>query len=121
MPKILIIDDSQTEVRLAQQALSDSGFFCLGASSGVEGERLAEQEKPDVILLDIVMEGQDGFQTCRKIKKNPTTAHIPIILVSSKNSESDKFWGMKQGASEYITKPYDPAVLSTTVRKYLKS
>jgi twitching motility two-component system response regulator PilH len=72
-----------------------------------------------LILLDIVMPGQDGFATCRQLKRDPSTKHIPVIIVSSKNGESDRFWGQKQGASDYLTKPFTPNDLLALVRKYV--
>ena len=117
MQKILVVDDTPTQIALARQTLEPAGFQCVTAASGLEAEAIAEKERPDLILLDVVMPGQDGFQTCRKLRKNPACARTPIVLVTSKNTESDRFWGRKQGANDYIVKPYSPDDLLARVRQ----
>jgi twitching motility two-component system response regulator PilH len=111
MPRILIIDDNATETALMVNALTEAGHECFSATSGEAGELFAQNHLPDLILLDVVMPGRDGFQTCRSIKKHPATAQTPVILVTTKSGESDRFWGMKQGASGYLTKPFDKIAL----------
>lgn len=120
MPKILIVDDLPTEVQLMQNAISGLGHATVVATDGEQALEMAKREKPDLVLLDVVLPRMDGFQVCRKIKKDPQTANIPVVLVSSKTQESDKFWGLKQGAVAYICKPFSPEVLADTVTKNLR-
>ncbi|PTX97432.1 two-component system response regulator [Verrucomicrobia bacterium LW23] len=119
MAKILIIDDIASDAQMLALTAKKDGHECLTAQDGKAGEQMAAAQLPDLILLDIVMPGQDGFATCRRLKKNAATAHIPIILVSSKNTEADRFWGMKQGAADYVDKPFQPSVLLAVIRRHL--
>ena len=105
MATILIIDDSPTELHLFQNMLEKGGFDTLVADSGEEGVRQAEASRPDCILMDVVMPGMNGFQATRKITQDPRTSNIPVILITTKDQETDKIWGMRQGAVEYIVKP----------------
>ncbi|MDH4125776.1 MAG: response regulator [Gammaproteobacteria bacterium] len=111
MAVILIIDDSPTELHLFQNMLERSGFNTLVADSGEEGLRQAKVSRPDCILMDVVMPGMNGFQATRKLTQDPDTAGIPIIIITSKDQETDKIWGMRQGAVEYLVKPIDPKQL----------
>ncbi|MCX8073217.1 MAG: response regulator [Candidatus Binatia bacterium] len=119
MPKILIVDDIRSDVQLMADTLRPAGYECIRASNGLEAIERARTEQPDLILLDIVMPGQDGFATCRQLKRDAATKHIPVVIVSSKNGESDRFWGQRQGASDYLTKPFSPSDLLAVVRKYV--
>ncbi len=119
MSKILIVDDLSTEIQVMKTTVGGLGHHVVEARDGEEGIRLAKQEKPDLILLDVVLPKVDGFQVCRRLKKDPETANIPIILVSTKNQESDQFWGIKQGATAYLSKPIDTSALSDNVKKLL--
>jgi twitching motility two-component system response regulator PilH len=105
MATVLIIDDSPTELHLFQDMLEKNGFQTLVADNGEEGIRQALSLKPDCILMDVVMPGMNGFQATRKLSKNPATAAIPVIIITSKDQETDKIWGMRQGAVEYMVKP----------------
>ncbi len=105
MSTILIIDDSPTELHLFQNMLEKNGFDTLVADSGVDGIRQAATSRPDCILMDVVMPGMNGFQATRKLSKNPRTSAIPVIIITSKDQETDKIWGMRQGAVEYLVKP----------------
>ncbi len=105
MATILIIDDSPTELHLFQNMLEKSGFETLVADSGEDGIRQAEASRPDCILMDVVMPGMNGFQATRKLTHDPRTANIPVIMITTKDQETDKIWGMRQGAVEYIVKP----------------
>jgi len=105
MATILIIDDSPTELHLFQNMLEKGGFDTLVADSGEEGVRQAGASRPDCILMDVVMPGMNGFQATRKITQDPRTSNIPVILITTKDQETDKIWGMRQGAVEYIVKP----------------
>ncbi len=119
MATILIVDDTPSELALMQSVVQTLGHSVIPAQNGKIAVELAVQHMPSLVLLDIVMPEQDGFVTCRQIKKGETTSKIPIILVSSKGGESDKFWGMKQGASDYICKPFNPDQLAESIRKFL--
>ncbi len=105
MPTVLIIDDSPTELHLFQEMLGRNGFDTLVADNGEEGLKIAKSEKPDCILMDVVMPGMNGFQATRKLNKDPVTATIPVIIITTKDQETDKIWGMRQGAVEYLVKP----------------
>ena len=105
MSVVLIIDDSPTELHQFQNMLEKSGFATLVADSGEEGIRIAKSSSPDCILMDVVMPGMNGFQATRKLTKDPATASIPVIMITTKDQETDKIWGMRQGAVEYIVKP----------------
>lgn len=119
MATILIVEDLETDARLMAEAIRKLGHTSVHASSGEEGVDAARRAKPGLILLDILLPGMDGFQTCRRVKKDPELAHIPIILCSSKTQESDRFWGLKQGASDYLTKPFTADQLAAAVRKHI--
>ncbi|MBU0655110.1 MAG: response regulator [Gammaproteobacteria bacterium] len=104
--KVLIADDSGTERLNLKQILESAGYVVITASSGNEAKALAEAQSPDLIMLDIIMEDGDGYQTCRALKRNPVTQAIPVIMVSSKSNPVDKQWAQKLGANAYIVKPY---------------
>ncbi|MGB1310275.1 MAG: response regulator [Leucothrix sp.] len=104
--KILIAEDSKTEQVHLKQLLESSGYEVTVADSGTEVLNNIDQFKPDLILMDIVMEGGDGYQTCRKLKRNDETKDIPVIMVSSKSNAVDQKWAMRLGALDYIVKPY---------------
>jgi twitching motility two-component system response regulator PilH len=105
MAVVLIIDDSPTELHLFQNMLEKAGFETLVADSGEEGLKAARASRPDCILMDVVMPGMNGFQATRRLTKDPMTASIPVIMITTKDQETDKIWGMRQGAVEYVVKP----------------
>ena len=105
MSTVLIIDDSPTELHLFQNMLEKNGFDTLVADNGEEGIKQAVSSHPDCILMDIVMPGMNGFRATRKLSQDPATAAIPVIIITSKAQETDKIWGMRQGAVEYLVKP----------------
>ena len=107
MSVVLIVDDSPTELHLFQNMLEQNGFGTLVADSGEEGLRQAKTSRPDCILMDVVMPGRNGFQATRKLTQDPDTAGIPVIMITNKDQETDKIWGMRQGAVEYLVKPID--------------
>ena len=119
MAKILIADDSLAELQIFQQALSPTGHTIVTVTDGEAAEAKVKSEKIDLIILDVVMPKKNGFQVCRDIKTNDQYKNIPVIMVTSKDQESDKFWGMKQGADEYLTKPFKPEDLLKAVKKYI--
>jgi two-component system, chemotaxis family, response regulator PixH len=105
MATILVVDDNLSAVEIISKTLQKAGFQTMTATSSEEARTKIIQSRPDAIVLDIVLPGESGFELCRELKGNPLTASIPIILCSTKSGEMDRFWGMKQGASSYITKP----------------
>ncbi|SCZ61848.1 response regulator [Thiohalomonas denitrificans] len=105
MAQILIVDDSPTEIHVARSVLEKLGHIIEIAENGEDGISRAKEFKPDLILMDVVMPGMNGFQATRKISKDPELAEIPIIIVTSKDQETDRVWGLRQGAKAYITKP----------------
>ncbi len=111
MALILIVDDSPTEVFQMRRMLENHGFETEAAADGAEGVRKAREIRPDLILMDIVMPGVDGFRATRMLAADPETRAIPVIMVSSKSLESDRTWGMRQGAVDYLVKPVKPAQL----------
>jgi twitching motility two-component system response regulator PilH len=113
--KILIVDDSRTEQQILRQLLSSKGYRCVAADNGEEAVAMAKSDQPDLILMDVVMPGMNGFQATRQIVHDEATRHIPIIMLSSKGEETDKVWGIRQGARAYLTKPVDPAELLTRI------
>ena len=109
----LIVDDSPTERHILTELLSGAGYQVTTAESGDEGIERARQVKPDLILMDVVMPGTNGFQATRALSRDDATKDIPVIMCTTKNQETDKLWGMRQGAQDYVTKPVDgPALLA---------
>ncbi|MGJ8639771.1 MAG: response regulator [Opitutaceae bacterium] len=120
MAKILLIEDVKTESLIVNKILRSIGHTVINADNGEDGLALARKEQPDLVLSDIVMPKMDGFQVCRKIKRSSDMNHIPVILISSKTQESDKFWGLKQGAIDYLNKPIEESALVTSVGTALR-
>jgi twitching motility two-component system response regulator PilH len=119
MARILIVDDSPTEMYKLTGMLEKHGHQVLKAENGADGVALARQEKPDVVLMDIVMPGLNGFQATRQLSKDAETSAIPVIIVTTKDQETDKVWGKRQGARDYLTKPVDESVLLSTINTVL--
>ena len=113
---VLIVDDSKTELMFLSEMLKKAGFAVTTAENAEDAQRRLEQAKPDLILMDVVMPGQNGFQLTRSINRTPEYADIPIIMCTSKNLETDRVWGMRQGARDYITKPVDQAELMGKIK-----
>ncbi len=109
--KILVVDDSPTERFFYADLLARAGYQVVLAEDGEQAVALALSEKPELIVMDVIMPGQNGFQVTRAISRDPQTAHIPVILCTSKDAETDRYWGIKQGAREYLVKPVDPEQL----------
>ena len=103
--KILIVDDSPTERHVLNEMLTRAGYDVIASDSGEDAIRKAKHDKPDVILMDVVMPGLNGFQATRVITRDPETRAIPVIICTSKGQETDKIWGMRQGARNYVVKP----------------
>ena len=108
MALILIVDDSPTEVHVMKKALEKSGYKTATAQDGAEGVRMAREMTPDLIFMDVVMPGVNGYQATRTLANDPKTRTIPIIMVTSKGQETDKIWGLRQGAVDYMVKPVSP-------------
>ena len=119
MARVLIVDDSPTETYKLSQMLSKHGFEVLTAESGEKGIELARAEKPDVVLMDIVMPGLNGFQATRQLTTDAATSSIPVIIVTTKDQETDRLWGKRQGAKGYLTKPVDDTTLVNTIQSVL--
>jgi DNA-binding response OmpR family regulator len=117
--KVLIIEDYPPIVEMMENFLSLSGFKVITAPSGAVGLERAARERPDIILLDIMMPAMDGLEVCKKLKEDPKTAGIPVMIVSIKAAEEYKINGAKAGAVDYITKPFDPEELVARVKKIL--
>jgi twitching motility two-component system response regulator PilH len=109
--KILVVDDSPTERYFLTDILIKNGFSVSTAENGEEAMLKIKADKPQLILMDIVMPGQNGFQVTRAITKDPETQDVPIIICTSKGQETDRIWGLRQGARDYIVKPVDPQEL----------
>lgn len=109
--KILVVDDSATERHILGEILSKKGFDVSFAENGEAGVEQAKLSKPDLIIMDVVMPGMNGFQATRAITKEPETQHIPVIICTTKDQDTDKVWGIRQGAKDYVVKPIDAAEL----------
>jgi twitching motility two-component system response regulator PilH len=116
--QILIVDDAQTDRELLARVVTGAGHQVLSAADGKEAITLAKTHKPGLIFLDVVMPAMDGFATCRALKKDPDTAGIPVVLVTTKGAESDKFWGKKQGADDHIAKPWTKDMIDAVIRRF---
>ena len=115
MAKVLIVDDSPAQVFTMKNLIENWGHEAISAQNGNEALELAREEKPDVILMDVVMPGMSGFQTTRKLSKDLVTCRIPVIFVSTKDGEADRIWGMRQGATAYVPKPVNPDTLFSAI------
>jgi len=118
LTKILIVDDSPSQVRMIHDLLEREGYIPVSVSDPRLVEEAVANERPSVILLDVVMPGRNGFQVCRELKTNAQFSGIPVILVTSKDSASDRYWGQQQGADGYVTKPFTREELLRAVRRF---
>ena len=119
MARILIIDDSPTETFRFKEILTKHGYEVLEATNGADGVTMAQAELPDLVLMDVVMPGMNGFQATRQISKGKETQHIPVVIVSTKDQATDRVWGKRQGASDYLTKPIDEQQLIDAIKQLL--
>ena len=119
MARILIVDDSPSQLYNLQKIVEKLGHDTITAEDGAEGVELARSEQPDLILMDVVMPNLNGFQATRTISRDDSTSHIPIILVTTKDQETDRVWGMRQGAKGYVTKPISEKALISVIREHL--
>ena len=115
---VLLVDDSKTELFALSDLLAKRGFTVRTAENGDEAMKRLGEDKPDLILMDVVMPGQNGFQLTRAITRDPRFSSVPVIMCTSKNQETDKVWGMRQGARDYIVKPVDPTELMAKIRAF---
>jgi twitching motility two-component system response regulator PilH len=120
MSLIMIVDDSPTEVHIMKTALEKHGFQTLSAANGNECLTLAREVKPDLIFMDVVMPGLNGFQATRTLSRDPATKSIPVVMVTTKDQESDRIWGMRQGAVDYLVKPVDASDLVAKANEVLQ-
>lgn len=119
MARILIVDDSETQIAPIVKTLEKNGYEVITVDGGEAGVEATKTQKPDLVLMDIVMPGLNGFQATRQITQDPETSHIPVILISTKAQETDKVWGSRQGAKGYLVKPIDDAVLLDTISQFI--
>ncbi|HXZ26910.1 MAG TPA: response regulator [Terriglobales bacterium] len=119
MKKILIVDDSPAEIKLMQALLQEAGYPSVAINDPTRIEQTIDVERPGLILLDVVMPQRNGFQVCRELKGNTEYSRIPVVMVSSKNTPSDKFWAQQQGADGYVVKPFTREDLLGAVQKFL--
>jgi len=119
MAQILIVDDSPTEAHILKGMLEKNGFEIETAENGTEGIERAKELKPDLILMDVVMPGLNGFQATRQLTKNSETADIPVIIVTTKDQETDRVWGLRQGAKDFLTKPVAEKILMEKINAIL--
>lgn len=120
MAKILIVDDSPTELHVLTKILHQGGHETLTASDGEAGIAVAKAQQPDVVLMDVVMPGLNGFQATRKLSRDPETQAIPVLMVTTKDQDTDREWGMRQGAKGYLVKPVDGRELLAKIGELLR-
>jgi twitching motility two-component system response regulator PilH len=118
MAVILVVDDTEMERVLLTRVINSAGHEVIVAKDGKECMSLAKEKKPALIFLDIVMPIMDGFATCRQLRQDPATSNIPVVLVTSKATDNDVFWGKKQGAVEHVAKPWTPGIIEMILQKY---
>lgn len=121
MSKVLIVEDSMAQRQMISDLLQQSGLNVTVATDGVEALENIEQVNPDIVVMDIVMPRMNGYELCRRIKSDPKTQNVPVVMCSSKGEEFDRYWGMRQGADAYIAKPFQPVELIGTVKQLLRA
>lgn len=119
MARIMVVDDSPTDVENLKALLTKGGHTVVVSPSGQDCISRVKQEKPEVVIMDVVMPGVNGFQATRTLSKDPETAHIPVLVVSSKSQETDRLWALRQGAKDYIVKPVNEADLLAKIQTAL--
>lgn len=120
MSHVLVVEDSVPQQKMITDLLQNSGISVTVAGDGVEALEQIQGECPDLVVLDIVMPRMNGYEVCRRIKADPKTQNVPVVMCSSKGEEFDRYWGMKQGADAYIAKPFQPTELVGTVKQLLR-
>ncbi|MEC4805453.1 MAG: response regulator [Jaaginema sp. PMC 1079.18] len=121
MSKVLVVEDSVAQQQMISDLLKESGLTVLVANNGVEALSFIQENHPDIVVLDIIMPHMNGYELCRRLKSDPVTQNLPVVMCSSKGEEFDRYWGMKQGADAYIAKPFQPAELIGTVKQLLRT
>ena len=116
--KVLVVDDSKTELMFLSDMLQKNGYAVKTAENADDAMRRLEEDRPDLILMDVVMPGQNGFQLTRSITRDPRFANVPVIMCTSKSQETDKVWGMRQGARDYIVKPVNADELVAKIHAF---
>ena len=119
LPTILVVDDSPTEQKIILESLKPTGHQVITADDGEQALEMARKHRPELILLDVILPKKNGFQVCRQLKTSPETEAIKVVLVTSKTQDSDRFWGLKQGADDYLGKPFTDDELQSTLSKFL--
>ncbi len=119
MAHILIIDDSPTDVRVFTTLLEKAGFTVSSAGNAEDGIEHVRKIRPDMVIMDVIMPGMNGFQATRTLSRDPATAHVPILIITTKSMETDRVWGMRQGARDFITKPVSEKELLARIDKLL--
>ncbi|AFY83588.1 MULTISPECIES: response regulator transcription factor [Oscillatoriaceae] len=120
MSTVLVVEDSVTQREMISTLLKESGLNVTVASDGLEALERIQETCPDLVVLDIVMPRMNGYEVCRRLKADPKTKNVPVVMCSSKGEEFDRYWGMKQGADAYIAKPFQPTELVGTVKQLLR-
>jgi twitching motility two-component system response regulator PilH len=115
---ILLVDDSRTELHVLSELLTKRGYTVRTAENGEDAIKRLQEDSIDLILMDVVMPGQNGFQLTRAITRDPQYASIPVIICSSKNQETDRVWGLRQGAKDYVVKPVNPDELLSKIKAF---
>jgi two-component system alkaline phosphatase synthesis response regulator PhoP len=118
--RILVVEDDPSAIRLVSFTLEQEGYEVLTASNGLEGLRRAREDKPDLLVLDVMLPGLDGFEVCRRLRADAETAKLPVLMLSAKAQEIDKTTGLKMGADDYLAKPADPAEIVARVSNLLQ-
>jgi twitching motility two-component system response regulator PilH len=121
MSTVLVVDDQHSHREMISSLLKGIGIKVIEASGGAEALDMIEATPPDLIILDIVMPGVNGFEVCRQVKGNPATKDLPVVFCSIKGEEFDRYWGLKQGADAYIAKPFEPRELVKTIQQLLRN
>lgn len=120
MSEVLLVEDSQVQREMISDLLKKNGLKVTVACDGVEALESIQSSSPDLVVLDIVMPRMNGYEVCRRLKSDPKTKHVPVVMCSSKGEEFDRYWGMKQGADAYIAKPFQPVELIGTIKQLLR-
>jgi two-component system, chemotaxis family, response regulator PixH len=118
---ILVVEDALTDTEIISSSLQQAGFFVICVRSSEEAQQKIKQQNPDLILLDVILPGQSGYELCRELKTDPNTNKIPVVLYSTKNSQIDKMWGNMLGADAYLSKPVNRIELLQTVQQLIKN
>ena len=121
MSRVLIVDDSPTETVTLTNILQKNGYDVLTAANGADGVAMARAEQPDLVLMDVVMPGLNGFQATRQLSKGNDTSHIPVVIVTTKDQDTDRMWGQRQGAKGYLTKPVNEGSLLNTINDLMSA